>query len=61
MDDILKNCMLKGLRYYCDETRQMLAMANHSGDPDNAERLQRRMHRLEDRIRHWDLESRQMH
>ena len=59
MDDILKNCMLKGLRYYREETRQMLA--SHSGNPDDAERLQRRMHRLDDRIRDWDLESRQMH
>jgi hypothetical protein len=61
VDDILKQCMLKGLRYYRDETRQMLAMASQSGDPNDAERLERRIHRLDDRIRDWDLESRQMH
>lgn len=61
MDDILKNCMLDGLRYYREETRQMLAMAHDHGDTGDAERLERRIHRLDDRIRGWDIESRQMH
>ena len=61
MEDILENCMLDGLRYYREETKQMLAMASNSGDPQGAERLQRRMKRLDDRIRAFDLHSRQMH
>ncbi len=61
MEDILKNCMLSGLRYYREETKQMLAMAHDHGDSSDAERLERRIHRLDDRIREWDLESRQMH
>lgn len=61
MEDILENCMLDGLRYYREETKQMLAMASNSGDPQDAERLQRRMKRLDDRIRAFDLQSRQMH
>ena len=61
MEDILKNCMLSGLRYYREETKQMLATAHDHGDRSDAERLERRTHRLDDRIREWDLESRQMH
>ena len=61
MEDILENCMLKGLQYYREETKQMLAMASSSGDPQDAELLQRRMHRLDDRIRAFDLQSGQMH
>lgn len=61
MEDILERCMLDGLRYYRDETKQMLAMATDTGDRTDATRLERRMHRLDDRIRDWDLTSRQMH
>ena len=61
MEDVLKNCMLSGLRYYREETRQMLAMAHDHGNSTDAEMLERRIHRLDDRIRDWDLESRQMH
>lgn len=61
MEDVLRSKLLDGLRYYRDEARQMLAMANHNGDPEDIERLERQIDRIDNRIRDWDNETQQMH
>lgn len=61
MEDILKVKMLDGLRYYRDEAKQMLAMANNLGATHDATRLERQINNINNRIRDWDSESQQMH
>lgn len=61
MNDILEMKMLDGLRYYREEARQMLAMANNIGDVHDAERLERQIHNIDNRIREWGDDSHQMH